>query len=397
MTLLTDNIEHNGKRKPNEEEFCRDVEAKFTLYVGQEFLEIEEAATFYRIYVVACGFDVRKYTTKRWCGREIKSQLLVCNREGFKHKGQLECSGRQDSGRRHKVRRVGCKARIRLFMRNGELRIDRFHSGHNHEFVSARDREFQKLACNITDYHKMIILYNSRVSILGFLKLAFAFLNLQYWSFDPTYSTNKYDMSFTPFTGVDNHKRSVTFCGALVAHEDADSFKWVFTRFLAAMGGKEPKYIITDQDAGILKAVPLVFKTARHRYCMWHIMNKVPSKFGMTRDDYSDFLKKLNAIIWDEDIEAADAMDQQRHTQKQIDNCNRHTFPVISTHLAIEVHGAQVYSHKVFEEFQEEAKCSIGTCKSRGFIECESLEVTTVRDANKDRNYEVTYCPGIIL
>ncbi|XP_074318683.1 protein FAR1-RELATED SEQUENCE 5-like [Silene latifolia] len=340
MTLLTDNIEHNGKRKPNEEEFCRDVEAKFTPYVGQEFLEIEEAATFDRIYAVSCGFDVRKYTTKRWHGGEIKSKLLVCNREGFKHKGQLECSGRQDSGRRHKVRRVGCKARIRLFMRNGELRIDRFHSGHNHELVSARDREFQKLACNITDYHKMIILYNSRVSIPGFLKLAFAFLNLQpgfffdydvdsdgslskaIWadgiarknysvfgdavSFDPTYSTNKYDMSFTPFTGVDNHKRSVTFCGALVAHEDADSFKWVFTRFLAAMGGKEPKYIITDQDAGILKAVPLVFKTARHRYCMWHIMNKVPSKFGMTRDDYSDFLKKLNAIIWDEDIEAAE-------------------------------------------------------------------------------------------
>ncbi|XP_074313913.1 protein FAR1-RELATED SEQUENCE 1-like [Silene latifolia] len=133
-------------------------------------------------------------------------------------------------------------------------------------------------------------------------------------------------MSFTPFTGVDNHKRSVTFCGALVAHEDEDSFKWVFTRFLAAMGGKEPKYIITDQDPGILKAVPLVFKTARHRY-------------------------------------------------------------------SIEVHGAQVYSHKVFEEFQEEAKCSIGTCKSREFTECGSLEVTTVRDANRDRNYEVTYCP----
>ncbi|XP_074300840.1 protein FAR-RED IMPAIRED RESPONSE 1-like [Silene latifolia] len=203
-------------------------------------------------------------------------------------------------------------------------------------------------------------------------------------------------MSFTPFTGVDNHKQSVTFCGALVAHEDADSFKWGFTRFLAAMGGKEPMYIITDQDSGILKAVPLVFKTARHRYCMWHIMNKVPSKYGMARDDYSVFLKKLNAIIWDEDIKSADAMDQQRHTEKQIDNCNRHTFPVISTHLAIEVHGAQVYSHKVFEELEEEAKCSIGTCKSRGFTECGSLEVTTVRDANRDRNYEVTYCPDTL-
>ncbi|XP_074301512.1 protein FAR-RED IMPAIRED RESPONSE 1-like [Silene latifolia] len=90
------------------------------------------------------------------------------------------------------------------------------------------------------------------------------------------------------------------------------------------------------------------------------------------------------------------AMDQQRHTQKKIDNCNRNTFHVISTHLAIEVHGAQVYSHRVFEEFQEEVKYSIGTCKSRGFTECDSLEVNTVRDANRDINYEVTYCPDTL-
>ncbi|XP_074299494.1 protein FAR1-RELATED SEQUENCE 1-like [Silene latifolia] len=119
-------------------------------------------------------------------------------------------------------------------------------------------------------------------------------------------------MAFTPFIGVDHHKRSVTFCGALVAHEDADLFKWVFTRFLAAMGGKEPNYIITDQDA------------------------------------------------------------------------------------AIKVHGAQVYKHRVFEEFQEEVKYAIGTCKSRGFTEWDSLEVTTVRDANRNKNYEVTYCPDTL-
>ncbi|XP_074305689.1 protein FAR1-RELATED SEQUENCE 5-like [Silene latifolia] len=43
-------------------------------------------------------------------------------------------------------------------------------------------------------------------------------------SYDPTYSTNKYDMTFTPFTGVDHRKRSVTFCWALIAYEDHESF-----------------------------------------------------------------------------------------------------------------------------------------------------------------------------
>ncbi|XP_074291359.1 uncharacterized protein LOC141618152 [Silene latifolia] len=89
-------------------------------------------------------------------------------------------------------------------------------------------------------------------------------------------------------------------------------------------------------------------------------------------------------------------MDQQRHTQKKLGNGNIHTFPKLSTHLAIEVHGVQVYSHRVFEEFQEEVKYSIDTCKSRGFSECDSLEVTTVRDANRDKNYEVTYCPDTL-
>ncbi|XP_074299751.1 protein FAR1-RELATED SEQUENCE 12-like [Silene latifolia] len=86
-------------------------------------------------------------------------------------------------------------------------------------------------------------------------------------------------------------------------------------------------------------------------------------------------------------------MDQQRHAQKKLDNDNKHTSPQISTHLAIEVHEVHLYSYKVFEEFKEEVKYSIDTCKSRGFSEGDSLEVTTIRDANRDRNYQVTYCP----
>ncbi|XP_074297380.1 protein FAR1-RELATED SEQUENCE 2-like [Silene latifolia] len=57
-------------------------------------------------------------------------------------------------------------------------------------------------------------------------------------SFDPTYSTNKYSMVFTPFTGIDHHKRSTMFCWALIAREDYESFNWVFSRFLHAMGGR---------------------------------------------------------------------------------------------------------------------------------------------------------------
>ncbi|XP_074267130.1 protein FAR1-RELATED SEQUENCE 5-like [Silene latifolia] len=125
-------------------------------------------------------------------------------------------------------------------------------------------------------------------------------------SFDPTYGTNKYSMIFTPFTGVDHHKRSVTFAAALLFHEDDDSFKWVFEKFLDAMGQREPQCIITDQCPGIKKAVPKVFKKAKHRYCMWHIMQKVPDKIGITISKETDFVSRLNSVVWDSDLEPAE-------------------------------------------------------------------------------------------
>ncbi|XP_074298681.1 protein FAR1-RELATED SEQUENCE 3-like [Silene latifolia] len=75
-------------------------------------------------------------------------------------------------------------------------------------------------------------------------------------SYDPTYGTNKYNMTFTPFTGIDHHKRSITFACALIEHENDESFMWVFDR-LSGYGWKEPNYIITDEDPGIIKAVPV--------------------------------------------------------------------------------------------------------------------------------------------
>ncbi|XP_074267174.1 protein FAR-RED IMPAIRED RESPONSE 1-like [Silene latifolia] len=296
IPFIDDTIEHNGKQKPNEENFCRNVEETFTPYVGQEFLEIKEELSFYKIYVVACGFDVRKYTTKRWCGEEIKSNMLLKIRATKTYKILKEhVNGFENIGASlNDFKNFHRDVKYYIHERDGQMFVDHFK-----EMVVNRPGFFLDYDVDSNGSLSKAIwadgIARRNYSVFG-----------DAVSFDPTYSTNKYDMAFTPFTGVDHHKRSVTFFGALVAHGDADSFKWVFSHFLAAMGGKEPKYIITDQDPGILNAVPLVFKIARHRYCMWHIINKVPSKFGVTREDYSEFVKKLNAIIWDEDIEATE-------------------------------------------------------------------------------------------
>ncbi|KAI3767901.1 hypothetical protein L2E82_18330 [Cichorium intybus] len=96
-------------------------------------------------------------------------------------------------------------------------------------------------------------------------------------SFDATFSTNRYHMVFVPFTGIDNHKRCVTFGAGLLSKEDTDSYIWLLRCFLKAFG-KQPTLILSDQDPAMKKAVEEVFPLSHHRLCMWHITAKFPKK-----------------------------------------------------------------------------------------------------------------------
>ncbi|XP_074293115.1 protein FAR1-RELATED SEQUENCE 5-like [Silene latifolia] len=123
-------------------------------------------------------------------------------------------------------------------------------------------------------------------------------------SFDATYNFNEYKLVFCPFTGVDNHKRCVTFAGGLLRKEDGESFTWLFENFVKAMGDYYPTTIITDQCRGINQAVKDVFgDKTQHRLCMWHIMKKLSDKVGPTICQNTKFLKEINSIVWDGEID----------------------------------------------------------------------------------------------
>ncbi|KAK1436266.1 hypothetical protein QVD17_02045 [Tagetes erecta] len=96
-------------------------------------------------------------------------------------------------------------------------------------------------------------------------------------AFDATYHTNKYDMIFVPFTGVDHHKRCITFGAGLIANESVESYQWLLQCFVQTYP-KAPSLVLTDQDPAMLQAVESVFKNSSHRLCMWHIMKKLPAK-----------------------------------------------------------------------------------------------------------------------
>ena len=64
--------------------------------------------------------------------------------------------------------------------------------------------------------------------------------------FDTTYKTNKYNMICALFVGMNHlNKNGMLGCG-FILNERIESFIWLFRTFLAAIGGKHPRTIMTD-------------------------------------------------------------------------------------------------------------------------------------------------------
>jgi hypothetical protein len=116
-------------------------------------------------------------------------------------------------------------------------------------------------------------------------------------SFDSTYNTNHYNMKFTPFTGVNHHMQSVFFGGGFLINERIESYEWLFKTFPTAMGGKAPRLIITDEDASMKAAIAYIFPKTVHRFCMWHILEKVPEKVGHAKTNEENFWTTLNVCV----------------------------------------------------------------------------------------------------
>uniref|UniRef100_A0A2N9GPS8 Protein FAR1-RELATED SEQUENCE n=1 Tax=Fagus sylvatica TaxID=28930 RepID=A0A2N9GPS8_FAGSY len=99
-------------------------------------------------------------------------------------------------------------------------------------------------------------------------------------TFDTTYLTNKYDMPFAPFIGINHHGESIILGCGLLSSEDTDSFVWVFRQWLQSMCDIAPKAIITDQCQAMRRAIEIVFPETVHRWCIWHITMKLPVKLA---------------------------------------------------------------------------------------------------------------------
>nr|KAJ0187546.1 hypothetical protein LSAT_V11C900505120 [Lactuca sativa] len=123
-------------------------------------------------------------------------------------------------------------------------------------------------------------------------------------------------MVFVPFTGIDNHKKCVTFGAGLLSREDGSSYSWMLREFLKVFK-KQPTLVLTDQDLALNKVVNEVFPMSSHRFCVWHITKNcqtrfiflihiVLSEYSSARIRTTNFRKRFHYIIWNSKLEPHD-------------------------------------------------------------------------------------------
>ncbi|CAI9290636.1 unnamed protein product [Lactuca saligna] len=286
-------------------------------FKGLLFDSLDIGLEFYKTYGQDCGFYVNMSSQKRYNDGTIHIRYSTCSRSGFMESFKNENVNIYVFVEDHNY---GLVAQDQLHL----LRIDRtmdfldesfihkvgtcnIGASKAYNLVSSMKGGFDSRGGTIVDFknfHKdlncKIGVKDSQmvVDILTNIKLCFSKFSFEvqkdvndhltglFWaddtskanykefgdvvSFDATYQTNKYSMVFVLFTGVDYHKRCVTFATGLLARETADAYVCLLEVFHKSFV-KPTMMIVTNQDSSMKKAVNFVFPESKHRLCMWHI------------------------------------------------------------------------------------------------------------------------------
>ncbi|XP_062190533.1 protein FAR1-RELATED SEQUENCE 6-like isoform X1 [Phragmites australis] len=90
--------------------------------------------------------------------------------------------------------------------------------------------------------------------------------------------SDQYDMQFVSFVGTNHHAQPVLLGCGLLAGRSLGAYVWLFDTWLRCMNAKQPHSIITNYCHDVAIAIRKVFPNARHRFCLWHILNELREK-----------------------------------------------------------------------------------------------------------------------
>lgn len=300
-------------------------ETKLEPVLGMEFQSDEAAKTFYNEYARRLGFPFRVGRSRRSKGAEevLIMKRFVCSKEGIYRKKPSNEATRK---RERISMREGCKAMMEVIREGNHWIVSKLDKAHNHHLgtcsrvgylrargfvdtlekpsalgsdsgVVLRQNAFGEGgdAQGLLDYFRRMqeenpaffyaIQVDNNSSVTNaFWAIAKARTSYSYFgdtvTFDTTYKKNKYMMPFVTFSGVNNHLQTINFGCAFLIDETEYSFVWLFETWLAAMGGRPPISLVTDQNRAISAAVSKVFPDTCHRFCKWLILSRTKQKLA---------------------------------------------------------------------------------------------------------------------
>ena len=127
---------------------------------------------------------------------------------------------------------------------------------------------------------------------------------------DATYKTNVYDMPLLQIVAMSCVGRLFTVAVCFMKRETFEEYSWALKCLDEEIGDfLKPDCIITDCDAGLMKAVREVFPSAVNYICAWHIRQNVEANCRgsfKSADDFDVFMRRWDGLVEEEELEGFD-------------------------------------------------------------------------------------------
>uniref|UniRef100_A0A803MQU9 Protein FAR1-RELATED SEQUENCE n=2 Tax=Chenopodium quinoa TaxID=63459 RepID=A0A803MQU9_CHEQI len=182
---------------------------------------------------------------------------------------------------------------------------------------------------------------------------------------------------------------------SFIGDETTYSFMWLFETFKKAMGGKCSVSLFTDQDAAMVAAIPKLFPNTRHRLCQWHLIQNVVTRFGVLKSNdtfKAAFMKCLSGCITEAQFEKT-----VRTWRKNEDFYEFNSTKLIPTSSypmsTLLKHAAEIYTHTLLWDFEEEFNLAIGSQTKLIFINGGKMVYQVYLEGKDGTTQAVTYDP----
>ncbi|XP_074271008.1 protein FAR1-RELATED SEQUENCE 5-like [Silene latifolia] len=255
---------------------------------------LDDGLDFYKAYATNSGFKMRKSTQRNVDG-VVMTKYCVCSKAGERHTHLLSTP--------NTVVHLTESRELTLIHKSMIVENSKVNKGPVQSFRMFKEyvKGYQNVGASLEDFKnfwrdvkKFIKGYDAQMMIENFMhkkamcsSYYFDFdvddrgrLSRVCWfdpiaiknyslfgdmtSFDTTFNMNTYKMIFAPFTGVDHHKKCVSFGAGLIRKETDEDFVWLFQNFLSAMSNKYPMIPVAANDVAF--SVHVVLMTVQIEY-----------------------------------------------------------------------------------------------------------------------------------